>query len=70
MVGRVFFTEAKLVLIYYVGFVKKLLNAVIHNSFKDFADVRQKGNGSIVSTASFIIFFVDCTNNPCEFQTF
>ena len=62
MISGIFFAKSKLILINTLSFIKKMFNSVVHDPFKDLADVRKQGDGSIVGTASFFTFFEDGTN--------
>ena len=59
MISGVFFPETKLVLINKVVLIYEMLYAVVHDSFKNFTDVGEERDGSIVSTLGFVIFLKD-----------
>ncbi len=62
MICRIFFAKCKLILINTLSFIKKMFNSVVHDPFKDLADVRKHGDGSIVGTASFFTFLENGTD--------
>ena len=62
VVGGVLLPESKLVFVDEVVFIDEMFHAVVHKSFKDFTDVRQKRDGPVVSTFGLVIFFENSTN--------